>query len=77
MYIQEWGVEFLERNPLDLGAVLDWAMINVQRDLCQENRGHHRTNDVQRDGKNYAIDDATTKMGTIECTTEMLTIVPD
>ncbi len=36
-------------------------MINVQRDLCQENRGHHRTNDVQRDGKNYAIDDAPTK----------------
>ena len=54
-------MEFFERNPLDLGAVVDWPVINVKRDLCQEDGRTNRTNQVQGERKKYDTNKATTR----------------
>ena len=54
-------MKFFEHNLLDLGAVTDWPVINVKRDLCQENGRANRANEVQGERKKYDIDGATTK----------------
>jgi len=57
-------VKFFEHNLLELGAVTDWPVVNVKRDLGEENSGGNRTNEVQRDREKYEINEATTKKST-------------